>query len=648
MFKHSTSALALAALLGSASAAYAQDAEYDAQWGLHLINAQAAYDLGFTGEGVTVGVLDSGLAIDHPGLAGQISVFSLDPFTSGPVTMDYDGHGTHVAGIIAAARDGVGTHGVAYDAQVAPFVLAVQTDLDVDGVVSQVYAYGLANGVRIFNNSWSFKADYFVGTADGRFAFDTLMTGQTAAFRAAVASDAIIVFATGNEYSDQPNVHAALPYYAPDLQSHWLAVTSVGPDGAIVDYANRCGLAAAWCLAAPGGDGDQNQINSTLPGGEYGPLSGTSMAAPHVSGAVAIARQMFPDATGAQLTRFVLTTATDKGAQGIDEVYGWGLLNIGNMAAARSGIGAELFANAAWAADQGQSVMIEGLDARLRGGVRSGAWGAALGGWSRHDETGTANEAEADSRGLAAGYDIDVGDGGRFGAALFWIDTDVDEPGLENSAEVRSFAVAAYGGATRGAFFVEGSAGADKRELEFRRGSIAGAAGTVLEAAGTTGRADSDGYGLFADGRVGMTFTAGFGEIRPFVHARVSHQTFDGFTETGADVFSLTVEDVDLTRYTAGPGVELAFAPRSVGSAMLSGDVAVRYDASWGDDDYAVQASMLNASMTGAIGDLEDPVTLSGGLNADFGRIQGSLRGFWSRADDQDAGGVSLGLSMTF
>jgi subtilase-type serine protease len=650
MLRLSFSALALLAF--TASGVAAQDAEYDEQLGLDLINARAAYDLGFTGEGVLVGVLDSGLAIDHPGLAGRISDISLDPFTGGRVTLDYDGHGTHVAGIIAAARDGVGMHGVAFNARVAPFVLAVQSDADVDRVVDEVYRYGLANGVRIFNNSWSFREDYFAGTPDARIAFDTLMTGQVATFRAAVRMDAIIVFSTGNEYQLQPNVHAALPFYAPDLQSNWLAVTAIGRDGGVLDYANNCGLAAAWCLAAPGGDGQDEQIISTLPGGApgvgaYGPLSGTSMAAPHVTGAVAIARQMFPTATGAEVTRFVLATATDAGAVGVDDVYGWGILNIGNMAAARGGLGIELFSNAAWAADRGMAVLVDSFDARLQGGD-PGGWVSLLGGRSRHDETGTANDARADSGGLAAGYDFMVGDATRLGAALGWIDTNLDETDLDNAAKIRTISASVYGAASHGALFVQGAVGLEKRDFDFHRGAIAGAAGTALEAEGIVGRASTNGYGVFADARLGVGFGTGFGQVRPFIHARASHQTIDGFAETGADVFSLVADDVNPTRYQAGPGLEVVFNPISVNSALVSADLGVRYDAGWGDDDYAIEARMLGAAMTGRVGDLDDPVTVSGGVTADFGRVQGSARGFWASADNQSASGLSLGLRMSF
>lgn len=652
MFFKSFQALALAVGAFAASPVLAQEySEATANEGLVLINAQAANGLGFTGKGVIVGVLDSGLDAAHPDLAANLADISYDANIPGPVVRDYDMHGTHVAGIIAAARNGIGLQGVAYDAKIAMLVPQSGADDDeaaADAAIASVYARALDATVRIFNNSWGF--DYYTGTPEGRARLDTVMRGQVAVFRRAVALDSVIVFSTGNELQSQPNTQAGLPHYFPELQANWLAVTAVSRTGEPVDYANHCGLAAQWCLAAPGGAGGDEGIVSTVPlaQGGYDFSSGTSMAAPHVTGAVAVAREMFPTASGAELARFVLVTATDIGAAGVDSVYGWGLLNMGNMAAARSGLGLELAANAGWAADESQAVLIQGLDARLKARGAGGAWAAALGGRSRQDETATASQAEADTLGLVAGYDRTLGQDARLGAALAWTTTDLDEPGLTNSAKVESFTLAGYGAAARGVLFAEGSAGVHRRDYSLTRGSLAGAAGTVMEAQRLTATAETDGYGLFADGRIGLRLPAGQAFIRPFLHARASHQAFDGFNERGGDVFNLAVEDAEMTRYQAGPGVEILLAARPMGAASVSGDLSVRYDASWGDSDYVIDAAMLGAQVNGRLGELDDPVTLAGGLAADWGMLQATLRGFYAQADDQDAHGASLGLRVAF
>jgi len=120
---------ALTLLVGHMETAKA-DSEYDAQAGLALINAQRAYDKGLTGAGVLVGVADTGISLNHPEFAGRGFVLqtfynniALDddwkPYIN-PGNFPFDdsnGHGSHVAGTIVARRDGIGMHGVAYNAR---------------------------------------------------------------------------------------------------------------------------------------------------------------------------------------------------------------------------------------------------------------------------------------------------------------------------------------------------------------------------------------------------------------------------------------------------------------------------------------------------------------------------------------------------
>lgn len=623
------------------------------QWALRLIDAQAAYDRGYTGRGVLVGILDSGLDVTHGEFLGRIAPYSFNGDGGGPITGDPDGHGTHVAGIIGAARDGRGTHGVAYESTLMTLGLGGEGMIELDGIAAEATRLGLANGARIFNNSWGI--DFYIGSEAGRNAFNTLMLRQTAQYRAAISQDAIFVFATGNEFQPQPNVQSGLPYYVAELQPHWLAVTSVGPDGAIPGYANRCGLAAAWCLAAPGGaplpegeSGADRQIYSTLPGG-YGVMSGTSMAAPHVTGAVAIARQMFPDARAADLTRLTLATARDMGAPGVDAEYGWGLLNVGNMARTRDAVAASVFANGVWSADRGQAALIETIGQRLESGADRGVWGAMLAARAEHEAMVSSNAAETETLGAAAGFDLDAGPDATLGVAVSYARSRMDESGLPNAAEVKAVALSAYGALRSGRVFAELTAGIDKRDYAFDRGAIVGATGTVLEGQGLTGRAGADGFGAFGDVRIGMGFASPLGEIRPFIHARAQHQQLDGFDETAADVFSLSVPEVELTRTDVGPGVALALTPFETGNARVSGEFGLRHDFSGGDDDFPVAALMLGSAVPGRLGDLGDATTLSGTLRATFGEgWEAGLGGFWSHADLSDQGGVSISLRTRF
>ncbi|OYW33090.1 MAG: hypothetical protein B7Z45_08750, partial [Azorhizobium sp. 12-66-6] len=128
-----------------------------------------------------------------------------------------------------------------------------------------------------------------------------------------------------------PDVLGGMPYLIPELQRNFLAVMSVDANNVVASYSNKCGVAKQWCLAAPGSD-----IYSTVSVGTgtgaydgYGTKSGTSMATPMVSGIAALVKEAFPWFTAYDLQQTLLTTATDIGEAGVDDVYGWGLANAG-------------------------------------------------------------------------------------------------------------------------------------------------------------------------------------------------------------------------------------------------------------------------------------------------------------------------------
>ncbi|RZJ78909.1 MAG: autotransporter domain-containing protein, partial [Brevundimonas sp.] len=377
-----------------------------------------------------------------------------------------------VAGIIAAARDGLRVQGVAYDAELAAFRLPPEgtSFLENDIGLGLAIQDAVDRGVRIMNNSWGW--DFYIGDGFSKAEILEGLPGQIAAFRNMAAADGIMIFSTGNEEQAQPNLQSGMPFYVPELQAHWLAVTAVGPTGEIASYANHCGLAAEWCLAAPGGEvttgdfGDQivsDGTNGGLGGSGLDIKAGTSMAAPHVTGAVAIARQMFPNAPASGLTRLVLATATDLGETGLDDVYGWGLLNLENMASVLDAEAGSVFANGAWAADEGQSALIETLTGRLIAGGPAGAWASVLGAHGEHDATPDAYGADADTFGVVAGYDMAATETTRIGAALSMTRTDFDEDGLDNGGRVDALTLSGYAAARKGVLFADASAGVSYR-----------------------------------------------------------------------------------------------------------------------------------------------------------------------------------------
>jgi len=358
--------LSLAAL-PAAQAASVQDwktMEYRRQPGLKMIRAAEAYALGYTGKGVTVGYLDTGIAASHPELssaiAGGFDFNAGTPYAPGSgIDQDPDaakdgGHGSHVAGIIAARRDGVGMHGVAFNSKLVAVASQVppqdeddEDDDDDTPPTPEERAEAIAFSDRSLSQGWNYLAGFklpvinsSLGVNDCNNASDPppcnvadYGSAQAAlethpltieAFRNSKAAGSLMVVSTGNESQPHPDLLAGAPYWFPELKDNWLAVTALNEDGNLAWYANRCGVASEWCLAAPGGNNPG--IYSVDSKGGYTYLNGTSMAAPHVAGAAALVKEAFPYFTAYHLQQTLLTTAT---SMGDPEIYGWGLLNAG-------------------------------------------------------------------------------------------------------------------------------------------------------------------------------------------------------------------------------------------------------------------------------------------------------------------------------
>lgn len=269
------------------------------------IHADYAYDRAVTGHGVTVGVLDTGISANHPEFSELGKLLpGYNAITGGTDVTDRDGHGTHVAGIIAAGRDGKGTFGVAYDAQILP--IKVLRD---DGSGSTTY---LDAGLRY---------------AIGRASIVSMSLGATTSYNSkaiqeAVAGGLLIIAAAGNDGAANPNWPARF------AKESWannqiIAVGAVDGKNQIASFSNRAGDSAAWYIVAPGVG-----ILSSYLDGQYAYMSGTSMATPVVSGAAALIKQYWPQLRADQIANILFVTATDLGAPGIDAVYGRGLLNI--------------------------------------------------------------------------------------------------------------------------------------------------------------------------------------------------------------------------------------------------------------------------------------------------------------------------------
>ncbi|OYX12056.1 MAG: hypothetical protein B7Z15_10610 [Rhizobiales bacterium 32-66-8] len=346
----STCLLALSAALGAPQAfaqglspqdpAYWETPEYYGSHALAQINASPAYALGFTGANVKVGVADSGIDGRHPEFTGRLLPgydFTRNiPILPGQYD-DPDGHGTHVTGIIAAARNDVEMQGVAFNALIIPARVGDGGVFGLDNYISTAWPFLIAQGASIINSSFSLTGCK-VGspppcnvTEYTRADIEENFPNTLARMRESAQAGVLMVIANGNAAQPSPDTLAGMPYLFPELHGNILAVAALDANNRMADFSNRCGVAMAWCVSAPGDD-----IYSTYPLGRgtgtdrgYKLDGGTSQAAPVVSGVAALVKEAFPWFTAHDLQQTILTTATDLGAAGVDEIYGWGLVNAG-------------------------------------------------------------------------------------------------------------------------------------------------------------------------------------------------------------------------------------------------------------------------------------------------------------------------------
>ncbi len=317
--------------VSSARADSFETQEYWNSTGLDFIHAADVYSLGYTGAGITLGVIDSPVRTSLPELAGKVGTvaMSIDDFTGLPYVpnWDYDMHGSHVAGIMAASRNGVGMHGVAFDADLISAAMLGHEEGSTYGLTPPdiVSLFAAHPDARVINNSWGVSFFPILEVSmdsppviQSFIANDENLTVQRQLASLAVDYNKVVVFAAGNDTLMAPCLEGSLPRYLPDLTA-WLSVISldignittaadgtrtVSPTG--VSWFSNLGLKAAlWSVSAPGSD--INSLNAATD--DYVRMSGTSMAAPYVSGTLGLVQQAFPWMTGKQLADAVLTTA---------------------------------------------------------------------------------------------------------------------------------------------------------------------------------------------------------------------------------------------------------------------------------------------------------------------------------------------------
>lgn len=341
-------------------------AEYRRSSGPQQHGAITAWQAGSTGAGQAIAIIDTGIDASNPEFAGRILPASRDVTTGGRSIQAEDDHGTNVALVAAAARNGSGVMGIAFEAP----LLVLRADspgscADTggntnepscsfnDSSIGRGVDAAVAAGARVINISLGGNSPVGNGLAD--------------AVRRASAAGIVIVVAAGNGGTgNRPGVDPGQPNVtASSLRmiggNNVIIVGSVDEANQISSFSQRAGNEAAWYLTARGErvccvyENGQIFVGSDASGSYNLLFSGTSFASPQVAGAVALLAQAFPNLSGQQIVRLLLDTARDAGAAGVDTTYGTGVLDI---AAAMAPRGAMSLAG-------GTTVVRVGMDAAL-------------------------------------------------------------------------------------------------------------------------------------------------------------------------------------------------------------------------------------------------------------------------------------------
>jgi len=288
-------------------------------WGLNDIQAPDAWLAGYTGKGIVVAVVDTGVDYQHSDLSQNIwtntleivgngidddkngyvdDIYGYDFVNNDGYALDDNGHGTHVSGIIAGLNNGSGVTGVAYNATVMPVKVLSASGSGTFTGVAQGVTYAVNNGADVINLSLG--------------AYGGSSTELSSAITYAINHGVIVCMASGNDSQASPTYPAVLAKTAGGI-----AVGAVDSTNVVAAFSNDAGTVVPYdFVAAPG-----VSIYSSYIGGQYAVMSGTSMATPFVAGAAALLLSAQPDFSSQwtleQLENLLTTTAQPLGSDGL-------------------------------------------------------------------------------------------------------------------------------------------------------------------------------------------------------------------------------------------------------------------------------------------------------------------------------------------
>ncbi len=322
------------------------------QWNMRAIHAPEAWDLGFTGKGVRVAVIDGGISVNHVDLKDNIDIAASKSFVPGKNFYDDASgfrHATHVAGIIAAADNGLGTIGVAPYATIIALKALDNGTGSFGAIISAImYAAGEAKADVINMSLGAVFPRNSNPDGPGNDAA-TLIVALGKAINYAYQKGVVVVTAGGNDAIDFD--HAAMYVHMPSEAQHVINVSATGPIGFAyggTDYdtpSSYTNYGKSFInFAAPGGNDMLYEQQAQYPywyydmvlapgsgTSTYNFAEGTSMAAPHVAGVCALIIEASRHSLNpAQIEAKLRAGADDLGKPGRDEYYGLGRVNAFN------------------------------------------------------------------------------------------------------------------------------------------------------------------------------------------------------------------------------------------------------------------------------------------------------------------------------
>ncbi|MDJ0682099.1 MAG: S8 family serine peptidase [Xenococcaceae cyanobacterium MO_167.B52] len=275
-------------------------------WGADLVKAPEVWSQGYTGQGVVVAVLDTGVDYNHSDLSGniftneaEIAGDGIDNDNNGYIddfygwnfhsnnnnTLDVQGHGTHVAGTIAALNNGFGITGIAHNAKIMPVKVLSDSGSGSYESIANGIRYAVDNGAQVINLSLGGNTD------------NSLLRS---ALEYAANKGVILVMASGNDGDS-----TTMGHYPAAYATDWgIAVGAVDRNSQIASFTNRSGISPLTYVTAPG-----VSVYSTLPNNKFDFKSGTSMATPHVAGVVALMLSVNPDLSDSEVYDILTATA---------------------------------------------------------------------------------------------------------------------------------------------------------------------------------------------------------------------------------------------------------------------------------------------------------------------------------------------------